>query len=121
VAIKITLRKSLIGYEKSQRLTANALGLGKIGSSITQPDNPAIRGMVRKIIHVVDIVEAVEDKPVTVRAEKKSAVVAAPIKVQKAEPKAVKPKAAPKAKVETEAKAEKPAAKPKKAAAAKAE
>jgi len=57
--LKITLRKSLIGYEKDQRLTANALGLGKVGSSIVQPDNPAIRGMIKKLVHVLNV-EAVD-------------------------------------------------------------
>ena len=51
--IKITLKKSLIGFEKSQGLTARALGLGKVGSSVTQPDNPAILGMVQKLNHVL--------------------------------------------------------------------
>jgi large subunit ribosomal protein L30 len=55
VALKITLRKSLIGYEKDQRLTANALGLGRVGSTIVQPDNAAIRGMIRKITHVLTV------------------------------------------------------------------
>ena len=53
--LKITLTRSLIGYEKSQRLTANALGLGKVGSTVVQPDNEAIRGMVFKIKHVLDV------------------------------------------------------------------
>ncbi len=53
--LKITLKKSLIGYEKSQRLTANALGLGKVGSTVIQPDNEPIRGMVFKIKHVLDV------------------------------------------------------------------
>jgi large subunit ribosomal protein L30 len=64
--IKITLKKSLIGYEKDQRLTANALGLGKIGSSIIQPDNAAIRGMVRKLVHVLHV-EDVSDTKATAK------------------------------------------------------
>ena len=51
--LKITLKKSLIGFEKSQGLTARALGLGKLGSSVTQPDNPAILGMIHKLRHVL--------------------------------------------------------------------
>ena len=51
--LKITLKKSLIGFETSQGLTARARGLGKVGSSITQPDNPAIRGMIHKLNHVL--------------------------------------------------------------------
>lgn len=58
--LKITLTKSPIGYEKDQRATANALGLNKLGSSITQPDNPQIRGMVRKIVHLVAVEQVTE-------------------------------------------------------------
>ncbi len=53
--LKITLTRSLIGYEKSQRLTARALGLNKIGSSVTQPDSAPIRGMIKKITHVLTV------------------------------------------------------------------
>ncbi len=53
--LKITLVRSLIGYEKSQALTARALGLGKIGSSVTQPDTSPIRGMIKKITHVLKV------------------------------------------------------------------
>ena len=53
--VKITLTRSLIGYEASQRLTARALGLGKVGSSVTQPDTAPIRGMIRKLAHVVSV------------------------------------------------------------------
>ena len=60
--LKITLKKSLIGFEKSQGLTARALGLHKVGSSVTQPDNPAILGMIHKLNHVV----VVEDESGTV-------------------------------------------------------
>jgi len=68
MALKITLRKSLIGYEKDQRLTANALGLGKVGSSIVQPDNAAIRGMIRKITHVLNV-ETVDETLSAAKAE----------------------------------------------------
>ncbi len=65
--LKITLKKSLIGYEKDQRLTANALGLGKIGSSKVHPDNGPIRGMIKKLVHVLNV-ETVEEAS-TVSAE----------------------------------------------------
>jgi large subunit ribosomal protein L30 len=51
--LKITLKKSMIGFEKSQGLTVKALGLSKVNSSVTQPDNEAIRGMIHKLKHVV--------------------------------------------------------------------
>ncbi|MBP6964798.1 MAG: 50S ribosomal protein L30 [Armatimonadetes bacterium] len=53
--LKITLRKSPIGYEKTQKLTVKALGLGKLNSSTIKPDNPQIRGMIRKITHMLEV------------------------------------------------------------------
>ena len=47
--LKITLTRSLIGYKKDQRATVRALGLGKIGTSVVQEDNPTIRGMIHKV------------------------------------------------------------------------
>jgi len=58
-AFKITLTKSMIGFEKSQGLTARALGLKKVGSSVTQPDNGSIRGMLHKLRHAV-VVETID-------------------------------------------------------------
>lgn len=58
--LKITLKRSPIGYEKDQRATAVALGLRKLGSTVTQPDNPCIRGMVFKIVHLLDVQEVHE-------------------------------------------------------------
>ena len=51
--LKITLVKSLNRANKNQLATAEALGLGKIGQTIVQKDNPAIRGMIRKLSHLV--------------------------------------------------------------------
>jgi large subunit ribosomal protein L30 len=53
--LKITLRKSPIGYEKTQKLTVKALGLGKLNSSTIKPDNPQIRGMIRKVVHMLEV------------------------------------------------------------------
>ena len=55
--LKITLRKSLIGSTKSQRQTAYMLGLRKLGRTAVKPDNPCVRGMVGKILHLVDVEE----------------------------------------------------------------
>lgn len=62
--LKITLTRSLIGYDRTQALTARALGLGKVGSSITQPDNKSIRGMIQKLQHVL-VVETTDGVPVS--------------------------------------------------------
>ena len=53
--LKVTLKKSVIGYNKRQRATVKALGLGKISSSVLQEDSPAILGMIRKVTHLVDV------------------------------------------------------------------
>ncbi|MCD8316502.1 MAG: 50S ribosomal protein L30 [Eggerthellaceae bacterium] len=55
--LRITQKKSAIGYKYDQGRTLKALGLGKIGRTVEQPDNPAIRGMVFKIKHLVDVEE----------------------------------------------------------------
>ena len=55
--IRITLVRSVIGSLPKQRKTVKALGLGKIGSSIEQSDNPVIRGMVRVVSHLVKVEE----------------------------------------------------------------
>lgn len=53
--LKITLTKSPIGYEKDQKATVKALGLTKLQASITHPDNPQIRGMIKKVVHLVRV------------------------------------------------------------------
>ena len=56
-ALRVTLIKSPIGYSKDQKATARALGLRKINQTVEHTDNPAVRGMVNKIIHLVRIEE----------------------------------------------------------------
>ncbi len=53
--IKITLTRSLIGRPEDQRATVRALGLRKLHHSVIQDDVPTIRGMIRKIEHLVSI------------------------------------------------------------------
>ena len=55
--LKITLTRSLIGNKQDQRATVRALGLGKIGTSVVQEDNPTIRGMIHKVEHLVKVEE----------------------------------------------------------------
>lgn len=62
-ALKITLTKSMIGFEKTQGRTARALGLKKVGATVTQPDNGAIRGMLHKIRHAVAVETVAGDAP----------------------------------------------------------
>lgn len=55
--ITITLVKSPIGRIPVQKRTVKALGLGKLGSSVTKEDTPALRGMASSISHLVTITE----------------------------------------------------------------
>ncbi len=51
----VTLKKSTISCSKDQRLTVNGLGLRKINQSIELADNPANRGQLYKIHHLIEI------------------------------------------------------------------
>ena len=55
--MKIKLTKSLIGCKKDQIATAHSLGLRKIGNVTVQPDNAQTQGKIKKISHLVTIVE----------------------------------------------------------------
>lgn len=54
--IKVKQVKSRIKCPKDQKLTLDALGLKKLNRVVEHPDNPAIRGMIKKISHLVTIV-----------------------------------------------------------------
>ncbi|MCR4842626.1 MAG: 50S ribosomal protein L30 [Eubacterium sp.] len=55
--LKITLKKSLIGQTPKNRATAQALGLNKINKTVEMPDNEAVRGMLQKVRHMVEVEE----------------------------------------------------------------
>ena len=55
--VKIKLTKSLIGCKKDQIATAHSLGIRKIGNVTVQPDNAQTQGKIKKIVHLVTIVE----------------------------------------------------------------
>jgi large subunit ribosomal protein L30 len=58
--LKITLTRSLIGRPEIQRATVKALGLGKISSSVFQDDTAVIKGMIRKVEHLVTVEEVLD-------------------------------------------------------------
>ena len=53
--IKIKQIRSRIRCPKDQKRTLDALGLRKLGRVVEHNDNPAIRGMVEKVKHLVQI------------------------------------------------------------------
>ena len=48
---------SPIRREKDQRATLVGLGLNRVGRTSTLQDNPSTRGMIRKVQHLLEIVE----------------------------------------------------------------
>lgn len=56
--IKVQLVKSGIGYAKDQKATLEALGLRKMNSVVEKEDNECIRGMIRKVTHLVKVLDA---------------------------------------------------------------
>ena len=55
--IKIQQVRSPIGYHKKQRLVLDSLGLRRIRQVVEREDTPAVRGMVKKIPHLVKIID----------------------------------------------------------------
>jgi large subunit ribosomal protein L30 len=55
--IEITQIRSEIGYCYKQRLILRGLGLKRRGRTVTKPDTPEIRGMINKVIHLVEVKE----------------------------------------------------------------
>ena len=56
--LKITQVRSTIGTKPKQRGTIRALGLGRIGRTVTKPDTAEVRGMISRVPHLVDVEEA---------------------------------------------------------------
>ncbi|OUM95069.1 MAG: 50S ribosomal protein L30 [Thermobacillus sp. ZCTH02-B1] len=55
--LQITLVRSLIGRNEKQRATVAALGLRKLHQTVVKDDNPAIRGMIDVVKHMVKVEE----------------------------------------------------------------
>lgn len=55
--LRITLKKSLIGRPEKHRRVVRSLGLGKLNSTVFLQDTPAMRGMVQKVCHLLEVEE----------------------------------------------------------------
>jgi large subunit ribosomal protein L30 len=54
---KITLVKSHIGKPASQKAVLNGMGLTKMNKTVILKDTPEIRGMIRKVSHMLRVEE----------------------------------------------------------------
>jgi len=55
--VRVKLVRSPIGYTKDQRATARALGLRRLHQTVEHQDTPTLRGMIQKIVHLVQVEE----------------------------------------------------------------
>jgi large subunit ribosomal protein L30 len=55
--LKVTQKRSTIGTPEAQRKVAKGLGLKGPGSSVVVDNTPSFRGMVKKVIHLLEVVE----------------------------------------------------------------
>ena len=55
--LKITQTHSIIDRKENQKRTVKALGLGRPNYSVLHEDTPQLRGMIRKVIHLVKVEE----------------------------------------------------------------
>ena len=55
--LKVTLVKSTIGFNKSQSLVVQSLGLRRIRHTVIVADTPETRGMLLKVRHLITVEE----------------------------------------------------------------
>jgi len=55
--LKVTLRKSTIGFNKTQAQTVRGMGLRRINHTVELQDTDATRGMIHKVRHLVEVSE----------------------------------------------------------------
>ena len=58
--LKVTLKQSAIGRPSKQREHLKGLGLRRLGQSRLLENTPAVRGMVKKVLHLVDVEEVAD-------------------------------------------------------------
>ena len=82
--LRIVQVRSQIGNQtRVKRVLTDGLGLGRIGSSVVQPDNPYTRGMITKVAHIVSFQE-IAGEPHAVREVEHRAPVVEPAVVESA-------------------------------------
>ena len=53
--LKVTLLRSPIGFKHNQGTVVKALGLRRIRHTVELKDTPAVRGMIHKVRHLVEV------------------------------------------------------------------
>ncbi len=95
--LKITLKRSPIGYNESQKRTVRALGLRKLHHSVIHEDSPTVRGMIAKVVHLVQVevqeeqVDNAKKRKAPTRTPKTSPQEASPLEEEASQPSASAP------------------------------
>lgn len=53
--VRVTQRRSAVGRIRNQRQTLEALGIRRMHQSVVHNDTPQIRGMIARVIHLVEV------------------------------------------------------------------
>ena len=56
--VRITQIRSAGGHRYDQRQTLEALGIRRMNHTVERTDSPALRGMIRRVVHLVKVSEA---------------------------------------------------------------
>jgi large subunit ribosomal protein L30 len=59
--LRVKYVRSAIGYPKDQKATIRALGFRKLQQTVEHEDHPAVRGMIKKVIHLVQVEEVIHE------------------------------------------------------------
>jgi large subunit ribosomal protein L30 len=62
-ALKITLKKSIIGRPEKHRRTVRSLGLRKMNKTVVLKNTPEVRGMVNQVSHLLEVKESSDETP----------------------------------------------------------
>jgi len=59
--LKITLKKGYVGIPEKQKRVLQSFGLKRIGSTVVKNDDAAMKGMIRKVAHLIEV-EKIDNK-----------------------------------------------------------
>ena len=55
--VRVTQVRSQIGFDRRQRSTLRGLGIRRMHQTVELEDTPQVRGMIRKVVHLVKVEE----------------------------------------------------------------
>jgi large subunit ribosomal protein L30 len=55
--VRVTQVRSQIGFDRQQRATLRGLGIRRMHQTVELEDTPQVRGMIRKVLHLVKVEE----------------------------------------------------------------